>query len=145
VDADQITVEARRVDGGEVIEVQLKPEGGGRFATAWSAPREGVWSLHAIQPVMPGANTARLDVRSEEPERVDATPDHAALRQLAEATGGRVVAPSEIGDLAKWAPRRSVTIRMPIDWPLWDRWPVFALLALLLTVEWIGRRALRLT
>ena len=145
VDTDQITVEARRADGGEVIEVQLKPEGGGRFATAWSAPREGVWSLHVTQPTMPGANTARLDVRSEEPERVDATPDHAALRQLAEATGGRVLAPSDIGELSKWAPRRSVTIRMPIDWPLWDRWPVFALLALLLAAEWIGRRLLRLT
>jgi hypothetical protein len=34
---------------------------------------------------------------------------------------------------------------MPIDWPLWDRWPVFALLAFLLAAEWIGRRLLRLT
>jgi hypothetical protein len=56
-----------------------------------------------------------------------------------------VLAPSDIGELSKWAPRRSVTIRMPIDWPLWDRWPVFALLALLLAAEWIGRRLLRLT
>lgn len=145
VDTDQITVEARRADGGEVIEMQLKPEGGGRFATAWAAPREGNWTLHVTQPVMPGANGARLDVRSEEPERVDATPDHAALKQLAEATGGRVVSASELGDLAQLAPHRSITIRMPINWPLWDRWPVYVVLASLLAAEWIGRRALRLT
>ena len=143
-DADQVTVEARRADGGEVLEITLRPDGAGRHAAAWSAPREGRWTLHVGQPTMPGANSITLDVRSEEPERLNTTPDHASLLQLAEATGGKALKPDEIGMIAQLAPRRSITMRTPIIWPLWDRWPVYALMSSLLVAEWIGRRLMRL-
>lgn len=143
-DVDRVTVEARRADGGEVVELELKPDGSGRHATTWAAAREGNWTLHVSQPVVPGTNTATLEVRSEEPERLDSTPDHDSLRRLADATGGHVIKPSDVGSLVDLVPRRSITVRMPIDRPLWDRWPVYGVLAGLLLMEWIGRRLLRL-
>jgi len=145
VEVDRVIVEARRVDGGEVIELPLLPEGNGRFATAWSAPREGNWTLRVTQPTVRGSGEAKLQVRSEEPERLDASPDHATLEQIAQATGGRVIQPSELASLIDLAPHRSVTIRQPIERPLWDRWPIYALLTTLLVIEWMGRRLLRLT
>jgi hypothetical protein len=41
-------------------------------------------------------------------------------------------------------PSRSIIVRQPIQRPLWDRWPIYLMLSVLLAVEWVGRRALRL-
>ena len=145
VQGDRVVVEARRADGAEVIEISLTPEGGGRFGSAWSPPREGEWSLRASPQAGVSADEAHLQVRSEEPELVDASPDHAGLQRLAEATGGRVVRASDLDSLDALVPVRSVIVRQPLRWPLAQRWPLYALLGALLVAEWLGRRALRLS
>ena len=86
-----------------------------------------------------------LQVRSEEPELADTTPDHASLQRLAEATGGRLLRVDQLDSLASAIPVRSVIIRQPLHWPLAHRWPLYALLAALLVAEWLGRRVLRLS
>lgn len=145
VDAERVIVEARRADGAEVIEITLLPEGDGRYSAPWSPTRDGEWSLHVAQPPLYRATDAQLRVRSEEPERLNASPDHAALQQLVDATGGKMIAVNDIGSLAELAPHRAITIRQPIQLPLWDRWPVYALIGAMLVIEWLGRRLLRLT
>lgn len=142
---DRVMVEARRADGAEVIEVTLVPEGSGRFGAAWTPPREGEWKLRVAPNSGVDADTATLQVRSEELERVDASPDHASLQRLVDATGGRLLRAAEAEGLESIVPVRSVTIRQPIRWPLVQRWPLYALIGALLTAEWLGRRALRLS
>ena len=145
VQADRVVVEARRADGAEVIEITLAPEGGGRFGAAWPAPREGEWTIRVAPRSGVSADEAHLQVRSEEPELADTTPDHASLQRLAEATGGRLLRVDQLDSLASAIPVRSVIIRQPLHWPLAHRWPLYALLAALLVAEWLGRRVLRLS
>ena len=145
VQAERVVVEARRADGAEVVEITLLPEGGGRFGAAWPAPREGEWTLRVSPRSGVSAEEARVQVRSEEPELVDASPDHASLQRLVEATGGRLVRASEAASIESLLPVRSVIVRQPLRWPLAHRWPLYALLAALLLAEWLGRRALRLS
>lgn len=141
---EQVVVEAEQVDTRETIDVSLRPQGAGRFSAAWSPPREGRWTLRAGRGSDWSSGTASLVVRSEQPEQMDTRPDHALLKRIADATQGHLLRPDGITELAKWIPSRSEIVRQPIQRLLWDRWPVYALLAALLTAEWIGRRMLRL-
>ena len=138
---ERVVAEARRADGAQVVEIELRPDGKGRLAAAWAPPHEGAWTIR-----LPGAGVddGHLQARSEDPEMVETLPDHDALRQLAEATGGRVLKPTDLADLPSLIPSRSITVRQPLQWPLWQRWPLYALLATMLAAEWLGRRALRL-
>ena len=69
--------------------------------------------------------------------------DHDLLRNLAESTGGRVLAPDEFADLST-LPNRAVKTINPLTEPIWDS-PLALILALVvLTMEWVGRKVLRL-
>jgi hypothetical protein len=109
-------------------------------------------------PPAPGTWTVRLDDRSLIAEPLSATvdvsfpldelrrpeTDHAALARLAQDTGGEVVPPAELARIADLLPnreRRTVALRTE---PIWDAPIVLALLIALLTIEWLGRRAVRL-
>lgn len=139
-----VVVEARRVEGTETVEIVLPSEGDGRFGGTWSPPRDGTWSLRVTQPPVPTQEATMLSVRTEDAESRDTSPDHVFLETLARETGGAVVTPDLLHNLDQRLPDRSVTIRQPLQLPLWDRWPVYATLVLLLAAEWLGRRALRL-
>jgi hypothetical protein len=90
------------------------------------------------------ATPAQWSVRAERPEQAETRPDPQLLGQLAEATMGSLLRSGEIARIAELVPSRSTIVRQPIQRPLWDRWPFYALLALLLGAEWLGRRFLRL-
>jgi hypothetical protein len=141
---DEVVVEARLRGGVEVREIRLRPEGDGRFGTTWAPEREGVWDFQLTQPRLDGVESASLQARSEDAEGKDTTPDHTTLMKLAQESGGQMVAPTDIGSLDRRLPERAVTVRQPIQMPLWDRWFLYAALALLLAAEWLGRRAMRL-
>lgn len=138
---DRLVVEARRRDGAEVMEIELRPDGRGRLVAVWAPPREGDWTLLAPGS---GVGEAHVQVRSEEPEMLETLPDHDLLRRLAEASGGRVITAAELSKLSELVPSRSIVVRQPVQWPLWQRWPLYALLVTLLLAEWLGRRSLRL-
>ena len=71
--------------------------------------------------------------------------DHAALAELAQATGGRVLMVDELADLPKILPNREVRLLgTPEVETLWDKPVALLLLLVLLSGEWIGRRLLRL-
>lgn len=143
--SDVVIVEAFQATSGKNVDITLKPEGGNQFSTVWIAPSdgEGVWKFRIRQPKTPETPEATLTIIQEDTERIDATPDHAALEKLSVATKGQVVATSNIDALENLIPRRSFTIRQPIQIPLWNQWIIFAILITLLTTEWIGRRILK--
>lgn len=141
---EKVVVEAERVDGGEIVEIVLHPQGMGRFSGAWAPSNEGTWRVRAARPGGWSATETSVQARSERPEQVDTSPDHALLRTLADATQGKVLRPLEATNLASMIPSRAIIVRQPIQRPLWDRWPIYLILATLLAAEWIGRRKLRL-
>lgn len=70
--------------------------------------------------------------------------DHALLEGLAEATGGQVLTPDELGRLPEFLPNRAIRTVNPLTERIWDSPFFFVLIVLALTVEWIGRKVLRL-
>ena len=143
--SDRVVVQATRQDGTETAEIPLQAGPSGRHEGVWAAPREGIWEFRCLDKGVPVVRPASLVVRSEDPERMDAKPDHALLRQLAEATGGSVLQAGDITALAGSIPDRSTTIRQPVTRALWNLWWIYVILAILLLAEWLGRRALRLS
>jgi hypothetical protein len=141
---EQLVVEAELTETGEVSEIVVRPAGDGRFSAPWSPSRVGRWTLRAARGASWKATEADLLVRSEQPEQVDTRPDTGLLERLAAPTTGRVIRPAQIDQLPDMIPSRSVIVRQPIQRPLWDRWPLYAVLAGLLALEWLGRRVLGL-
>lgn len=141
---ETVVVEAERSDGSEVIEIRLRPQEMGRYVGSWAPPAEGAWRIRAARGAGWTATEAMVQVRSEQPEQVDTTPDHALLQGLVGATNGRMLRALDASQLPSLIPSRSITVRQPIQRPLWDRWPLYVLVVTLLATEWMGRRALRL-
>ena len=70
--------------------------------------------------------------------------DHDSLASLAEMTGGEVIDPGSIETLFRSLPDRSINEIEIRRAGLWDAPFIFILLMILLTLEWTGRRLLRL-
>lgn len=141
---ERVNASVVRADGREDT-VTLRGEG---------TTRSGVWTPDApgsvrveLSPVIPelAALTARALVIEAGDERRNLDTDHALLADLAERTGGRVVAWGQTDRLAEWVPNRArVHAGTPIVETLWDRWAVLVALLALFTVEWVWRRLTRL-
>ena len=63
------------------------------------------------------------------------------LERIADATGGRVIDLDELAEQCAAIKDRSVRIPDDLTEPLWDSRLVMILFGLLLTVEWITRKA----
>ena len=71
--------------------------------------------------------------------------DHELLSSLAADTGGWVFGPDDLPDLPDLLPNRAVRTLNPLRERIWDTPLAFLLMLVLLTVEWIGRKLIRLT
>jgi len=143
-----VAIRIESPDGEERLELpRLAP---GRHAGSWTPRRTGRHELSIDEPELAplGGLSARAEVEVEPPDaewrRPDA--DHDALETLATATGGATIPPTPAGlaSLPERLPNLSVTISMPLVERIWSSPLALAVVVLLLVVEWIGRRALRL-
>jgi hypothetical protein len=143
---ESVVVEAQRMNGGNSVDITLKPEGGDRFSCVWIAPSDGdgVWRFKIRQPQIAESPEAALTIIQEDTERLDTSPDRDFLEKLSIATKGQVLSISEIDKLEKLIPRRSFTTRQPIHLPLWNQWIFYAFFVFVITAEWIGRRIMKL-
>jgi hypothetical protein len=92
------------------------------------------------------AITAAAEVVPPGDELATPQTDHELLASLARQTGGEVLDEAKLARLGTILPRREVRVVIPTTQAtLWDRPSWLALLALLLTAEWIVRRLARLT
>ena len=116
-----------------------------RFRGRWTPERPGSYRL---RPTLSGGEAAELvvEVEAGDQEMRDTTPDPQKLVELARATGGRVLTPTELAGLADPASLPSVARRTADDrlTPLMHAPLAFAVLLLLLGLEWVGRRLMRL-
>jgi hypothetical protein len=147
---------------GQSIELTLSPEAGDSgprkgaarvFAATWIPTESGRYRAMADDPMLlshaTGANaddlTAKIEVWQADDEMRRPQTDHPLLTRLAEATGGRVLAPGDLRSLPKQLPNRKLKLAGdPEIHTLWDTPLALLLVVFLLTAEWIGRRLLRL-
>lgn len=73
-------------------------------------------------------------------ELADTTLNRPLLDEIAKASGGKVVGPGEVADLLPLFLGQDLRREQVRETPLWDNPWVFALLAAVLTTEWLTRR-----
>lgn len=145
-----IRARVRDAEGRELASLELRPEGSPgearRYTAQWAAPTAGEFTIESDDPVLAGERpTAGLVVIAPDDERQRVQTDHPRLAELAEATGGRLLGAEELALLPELLPNRERRVLgSPDVEPLWDSPLVLGLIMILLSLEWIGRRLVRL-
>ena len=118
----------------------------GVYAEAtWLPTEPGRWTATTAESALGGLGlTGEVVVSLPDDELRRPETDHDLLARLSEETGGRVFDPGDLDDLPQELPNRRVRLVSETAEPLWDT-PLALLLTMgLLTVEWVGRRLVRL-
>jgi hypothetical protein len=149
---------------GELIErIELAPQPTDHLASAISTSRQGESSANRVfKAVWRPTTSGRLELRLIEPAIGDldvALPveviqpddelrhplaDHDRLASLAQQTGGQVVSLSHLDQLTDLVPNRARRTPNDLRESIWDSPLMLILVMGLLTVEWVGRKLIRL-
>ncbi len=122
--------------------------GAGRtsYRTVWRPGVTGSLVLMVSDPAFEGLGlTETVRVQAADDEMRNPQSDHGRLSALAEQTGGAVVALDELDRLLKLVPNRARITPADIREPLWDSALSLIVVLTLLSLEWVLRRAIRLT
>ncbi|MCE9589995.1 MAG: hypothetical protein K8S99_05670 [Planctomycetes bacterium] len=115
------------------------------FRALWKPGQAGKITLRVAEPALADIDLSQsLEVIRPDDELRRPTPDHARLQTLAHDTGGAVVPLDHLADLATLVPNRAVRIPDDIRQPLWNSYLALITVVVLLTLEWIGRKLIRL-
>ncbi|MEX2216689.1 MAG: hypothetical protein WD768_21425 [Phycisphaeraceae bacterium] len=115
------------------------------YSAQWQPSAAGDLTLRVIESGLDDLGiTESIDVVHPADETRQVATDHGRLKALAEATGGQVVNLNELDSLATLIPSRAQRTENDIREPLWDSPLALILVLLLITAEWIGRKAIRL-
>lgn len=130
------------------------------YAATWTPSRSGTYRLELLdaqpgpsssagvagaEPAADRAVTTEVEVFLSNDELRRPETDHALLASLARETGGALLTPGQLDRLPELLPRREVRVALaPDERTLWDTPLALAVLLTLLTLEWIGRRLIRL-
>ncbi len=148
-----IRVELTGADGAtQPVELRLAPDDGAdtgaarSFGSAWATSEPGLYNIRVTEPLLAAFGlSAAIEVARPDDERRHPETNHPALAALAAQTGGRVIAPENLAQLAQALPNREQVFTGPRETrTLWDRPAALILLMTLLVLEWIGRRLIRL-
>lgn len=137
--------------GQREVVLRLTPESlaGGDpevFSMLWTPSDPGSFELEPIDALLSGLGlSATLDVATVDDELRMPQTDHPLLQRLAAETEGRVLEPARLGEVAEVLPNRQIRVLgTPQIETLWDKPIVFTILMLLATLEWAGRRLMKL-
>lgn len=150
-----VNVTVRRIDDDQTIALlltevsthQLSAEKmeSTLYQTTWRASEPGRYVIELSGPSVSGeaVTWGPIEVQPEDTEWGEVRPDHENLERAAAATGGRSVALSNLAALNRSIPQ---TPSSPDDLrePLWDSPLAFMVVILLPTLEWVGRKWLKL-
>ena len=101
--------------------------------------------LKVVEPGMSDLKiTTNVDAVRSDDEMRQPAPDHERLVALAKATGGAVVQLDQLDELAKLVPNRARRAPNDVSEPLGNSYLSLLLVLVLLTVEWVGRKWIRL-
>lgn len=160
--AGGLKVEVSRADdpAGQVLdtlELQPRPSRSGNdsegsdaegvaYEATWRPRVAGRLNLRLAGTPMAGLDVSRvMEVVRPDDEMRQPAPDIARLNALAQDTGGHVLPLEDIRELATLAPNRARRTPDDIREPLWNSALALTLVIVLLTIEWIGRKLIRLT
>jgi hypothetical protein len=113
----------------------------------WVAGEPGPYHVEPADPLLTGLDLrARVEVTLPEDELRLPQTDHATLAALSTTTGGKVLEPAELAQLPTLLPNRELhLLGTPDIETLWDKPIVWITLITLLTLEWAGRRLIKLS
>lgn len=130
------------------LSISLTPElgQGGVFSSTWVPGAPGTYRVDAADSSLGGTTlSAVVDVFAPDDERRSPQTDHPTLAALAQQTGGQLITPENLSSLPQLLPNRQLRISdAPEVRTLWDSPAALAALVLLLVLEWVGRRLIRL-
>jgi hypothetical protein len=116
------------------------------FQALWRPSLSGSMVVSIAEPALADVPiSAAITVLSPDDELRQTATDHARLAALATDTGGKVVALDKLDELASVVPHRAKRTPTDVRESLWDSPLALGLLTLLLTLEWVGRKLIRLT
>lgn len=116
-----------------------------QYQAIWRPLETGDLLLRLDDPALADLGVAqRIEVFPPDDELRQPAPDHDRLKTLAEQTQGAVVQLDNLGELGQLLPNRARRTPNDIREPLWNSWLSLLLVVGLITVEWIGRKAIRL-
>jgi len=126
--------------------VTLTRESPGLYAGTFLPIEPGQATVELTDPLLTSLGlTATIDIATADDEMRSPQTDHPALATLAQDTGGKTLAPSQLNELPSLLPNRQLRLLgTPEIRTLWDRPIVLIALMLLLTTEWLGRKWIRL-
>jgi len=132
---------------GETADLVLRREqvDGRVYSAVWLAPAAGVWEASPTEPLLGGLGlSAEVQVSLPDAELRHPETDFGLLARLSEDTGGELVSPADLGALPDRIPNRRVRLLNEVTEPLWDTPLALLVVVSLLTMEWVGRRVIRL-
>jgi hypothetical protein len=145
----RLTKRAAAGDTGtpSVTELTLRPErdDGRLYSAIWLPPEPGTWTAEPIDPALAGLQlSAEAVVTLPDDELRTPETNHALLARLAAETEGSVIRVSELSSLPERIPNRKIRLLNERTEPLWDTPLALILFLSLATLEWLGRRVIRL-
>jgi len=119
---------------------------GPRRSGIWTPNEPGIYQLRVSHPLIgPNPISQIIRVHAAWAESANPNTDHPSLIALSTQTGGQTLTADQLDQLPSILPNRTRTTTLPPQTTaLWDRPIVLMALVLLLSIEWIGRRTLRL-
>ena len=152
-----LTVRVRRADdaAGANTDLSLAQEqakgqtrGAARsFATTWLPGEPGKYRLEIVDPMLASLSLGTdIEVTLPDDELRHPETDHALLARLSQQTTGQVLPAARLSEVPGLLPNRQVHVSgTPDIETLWDKPAALVLLLLLLTLEWVGRRVIKLS
>ena len=129
----------------EIAELS-KPGVPGSFVGTFSTREPGDYAAEPLDTALLGLGISTpFEVITSDDELKNPAADHAALARLSEQTGGELIPASQLAELPAKLPNRQLRLLGAEEiWTLWDRPLALALIVILLTLEWAGRKWIRL-
>ncbi|MEX2672500.1 MAG: hypothetical protein WD294_10360 [Phycisphaeraceae bacterium] len=145
MDQVEVTVRDQQTSRSEGRLTLTATEQDGHYRGVWAPTTSGDKTLTVTSAGLQDlALQQDVHIERADDEMRDPRTDHAMLAELADRTGGSVLTEADLADLAQILPSRARHTAADITEPLWHSPLAFALLLLLLSGEWIGRRLMGL-
>ncbi|MBL8759770.1 MAG: VWA domain-containing protein, partial [Phycisphaerae bacterium] len=129
-------------------EIALSPEPGvsGSFVGTLAAREPGDYTAEPLDAALLGLGISTpFEVITSDDELKNPAADHAALARLSRQTGGEVIPVDQLASLPPKLPNRQLRLLGAEEvWTLWDRPLALAIVVILLSLEWAGRKWIRL-
>ena len=115
------------------------------YRAIWRPSVPGQMVLKLSEPAQGDLDTAlSIEVFRRNDEMQHPLPDHAKLKELADLSGGQIVELNHLEQLAGLIPNRAKRTPNDLQEPLWNSPLTLIIVLALLTIEWIGRKIIRL-